>query len=309
MSEVGQHENVTLLTYSELEEVSGSVGNFKVKVRKKARYVDENDRDLLPDPARAQLPAEVAQVVAEVFQIDIDQVKITATTTGKVPNTSATAASTGSDLNGMAAYNAATAIRGRMANVAADHFDVPAEEIVFREGRVHADNRSVSFGELAKMTWAARVQLSEAGYYATPKIHWDPKTLKGRPFFYYTYGAAVAEVAIDTLTGEYKTLRADVLHDVGKSLNPAIDIGQIEGGYVQGAGWLLMEELFWDEAGRLLQPADATAPGQRLAAIDDALRLARQLARQEGIFVGISGGATLAGALAVARRAAPGSTT
>ncbi|MFZ2101480.1 MAG: xanthine dehydrogenase molybdopterin binding subunit [Oricola sp.] len=208
---------------------------------------------------------KVAQVVAEVFQIGIDQVKITATATGKVPNTSATAASTGSDLNGMAAYNAATAIRGRMSNVAATHFDVPADEIVFREGRVHAGNRSVSFGELAKMTWAARVQLSEAGYYATPKIHWDPKTLKGRPFFYYTYGAAVAEVAIDTLTGENRCLRADLLQDCGASLNPAIDLGQIEGAFVQGMGWLTCEELWWDDKGRLrtVGPSTYKIPGSR----------------------------------------------
>ncbi|MCI5073641.1 xanthine dehydrogenase molybdopterin binding subunit [Oricola sp.] len=208
---------------------------------------------------------KVAQVVAEVFQIGIDQVKITATTTGKVPNTSATAASTGSDLNGMAAYNAATAIRGRMANVAAGHFDVAAEEIVFREERVHAGNRSVSFGELAKLTWAARVQLSEAGYYATPKIHWDPKTLKGRPFFYYTYGAAVAEVAVDTLTGESRCLRADLLQDCGASLNPAIDLGQIEGAFVQGMGWLTCEELWWDDKGRLrtVGPSTYKIPGSR----------------------------------------------
>ena len=208
---------------------------------------------------------KVAQVVAEVFQIDIDRVKITATATGKVPNTSATAASTGSDLNGMAAYNAATAIRGRMARVAAEHFNVPDEEIVFREGRVHAGNRSISFGELAKMTWAARVQLSEAGYYATPKIHWDAKTLKGRPFFYFTYGAAVAEVAIDTLTGESRCLRADLLQDCGASLNPAIDLGQIEGAFVQGMGWLTCEELWWDDKGRLrtVGPSTYKIPGSR----------------------------------------------
>ncbi|TCD11297.1 xanthine dehydrogenase molybdopterin binding subunit [Oricola cellulosilytica] len=208
---------------------------------------------------------KVAQVVAEVFQVDIETVKITATATGKVPNTSATAASTGSDINGMAAYNAATAIKGRMTNVAADHLEVPAEEIVFREGRVHAGNRSISFAELAKHTWAARVQLSEAGYYATPKIHWDVKTLKGRPFFYYTYGAAVAEVAIDTLTGESRCLRADLLQDCGASLNPAVDLGQIEGAFVQGMGWLTCEELWWDEKGRLrtIGPSTYKIPGSR----------------------------------------------
>ncbi|MGB8816316.1 MAG: xanthine dehydrogenase molybdopterin binding subunit, partial [Rhizobiaceae bacterium] len=138
---------------------------------------------------------KVAQVVADVFQIEMDAIKITATATGKVPNTSATAASTGSDLNGMAAFNAAMAIRGRMAKVAADHFEVGEDIITFREGRIHANNESVSFGELAKMSWLKRVQLSEAGFYKTPKIHWDGKTMRGRPFYYFSYGAAVAEVA------------------------------------------------------------------------------------------------------------------
>jgi xanthine dehydrogenase large subunit len=208
---------------------------------------------------------KVAQVVAEVFQVDVDTVKITATATGKVPNTSATAASTGSDINGMAAFNAATAIKGRMAKVAAERFEVPVEQIVFREGHVHAGNRSMTFAEIAKLTWAARVQLSEAGYYATPKIHWDPVTMKGRPFFYYTYGAAVAEVAIDTLTGESRCLRADLLQDCGASLNPAIDLGQIEGAFVQGMGWLTCEELWWDDKGRLrtVGPSTYKIPGSR----------------------------------------------
>ncbi len=208
---------------------------------------------------------KVAQVVAEVFQLDINKIKITATHTGKVPNTSPTAASTGSDLNGMAAFKAASAIRDRMLPVAAKHFDVTEDEIIFRENRVHAANRSIAFGELAKMCWAARVSLSEAGHYATPKIHWDAKRLKGRPFFYYTYGAAVAEVAVDTLTGENRCLRADILEDCGTSLNPAIDLGQIEGAFVQGMGWLTCEELWWDKAGRLrtVGPSTYKIPGSR----------------------------------------------
>jgi xanthine dehydrogenase large subunit len=208
---------------------------------------------------------KVAQVVADVFQIDLDQIKITATATGQVPNTSATAASTGSDLNGMAAFNAAFAIRGRMAKVAADHFGVEEKIITFREGRVHANNESISFGELAKMTWLKRVQLSEAGFYATPKIHWDGKAMKGRPFFYFSYGAAVAEVAIDTFTGETRCLRADIVQDVGTPLNPAIDLGQIEGAFVQGMGWLTCEELWWDKEGRLrtVGPSTYKIPGSR----------------------------------------------
>ena len=208
---------------------------------------------------------KVAQVVAEVFGVGVDMVKITATSTSKVPNTSATAASTGSDLNGMAAFKAASAIRTRMTAVAAEHFDAAAAGIVFREGRVHARNESISFGELAKKCWAARVQLSEAGHYATPKIHWDAKTLKGRPFFYFTHGAAVAEVAVDRLTGETRCLRADILQDVGASLNPAIDLGQIEGAFVQGMGWLTCEELWWDDKGRLRTAGPSTykIPGSR----------------------------------------------
>ena len=208
---------------------------------------------------------KVAQVVAEVFQVDLDMVRISSTATGKVPNTSATAASTGSDLNGMAAFKAATAIKARMTRVAAEHFDVEEDVIVYREGRVHAGNESISFGELAKMAWAKRVQLSEAGHYATPKIHWDGKTMRGRPFFYFSYGAAVAEVAVDTLTGETRCLRADILQDVGSPLNPAIDLGQIEGAFVQGMGWVTCEELWWDKAGKLrtVGPSTYKIPGSR----------------------------------------------
>ncbi|MBZ3691358.1 xanthine dehydrogenase molybdopterin binding subunit [Phyllobacterium calauticae] len=208
---------------------------------------------------------KVAQVVAEVFQVELDMVRISSTATGKVPNTSATAASTGSDLNGMAAFKAATAIKARMTAVAAEHFGVQEGTIVYREGRVHADNESISFGELAKMAWLKRVQLSEAGHYATPKIHWDGKAMKGRPFFYFTYGAAVTEVAVDTLTGETRCLRADILQDVGSPLNPAIDLGQIEGAFVQGMGWLTCEELWWDKTGRLrtVGPSTYKIPGSR----------------------------------------------
>ncbi|MGH6760490.1 MAG: xanthine dehydrogenase molybdopterin binding subunit [Phyllobacterium sp.] len=208
---------------------------------------------------------KVAQVVAEVFQVDLDMVKISSTATGKVPNTSATAASTGSDLNGMAAFKAASAIKARLTTVAADHFEVEEEKIIFREGRVHADNESVSFGELAKMAWAKRVQLSEAGHYATPKIHWDGTTMRGRPFFYFTYGAAAAEVAVDTLTGETRCLRVDLLQDVGFPLNPAIDLGQIEGAFIQGMGWVTCEELWWDKDGKLrtVGPSTYKIPGSR----------------------------------------------
>lgn len=208
---------------------------------------------------------KVAQVVAEAFQIPLEWVRITPTSTAKVPNTSATAASTGSDLNGMAALIAAGEIRDRMTDVAARHLDAEREAIAFRDGHVYAGNASLSFPELARLCWAERVSLSAAGHYKTPKIHWDPKRMKGRPFFYFTYGAAVAEVAIDTLTGETRCLRADIVQDLGFPLNPAVDLGQIEGGFVQGMGWLTSEELWWDSEGRLrtVGPSTYKIPGSR----------------------------------------------
>ncbi|HSG96299.1 MAG TPA: xanthine dehydrogenase molybdopterin binding subunit, partial [Afifellaceae bacterium] len=170
---------------------------------------------------------KVAQVVAEEFQIDIDHVKITATTTGKVPNTSATAASSGSDLNGMAARNAARTIKDRLIAFAADAYKVPAEQVVFLPGRVRIGNEEIGFAELVGQAYLGRVSLSSTGFYATPGIHYDRDKARGRPFFYFAYGAAVSEVVIDTLIGENRVLRVDILHDAGKSLNPAVDMGQI----------------------------------------------------------------------------------
>jgi len=182
-----------------------------------------------------------------------------------VPNTSATAASAGSDLNGMAALNATEIIKDRMAGVAAEHFGVDRDVIEFRANRVYAGNESLAFSELAQMTYDERVSLSAAGYYSTPGLHWDAAKLVGNPFYYYTYGAAVAEVVIDTLTGESRVLRADMIQDVGSSLNPAIDLGQIEGAFVQGQGWLTSEELVWDGKGRLMThgPSTYKIPGSR----------------------------------------------
>jgi xanthine dehydrogenase large subunit len=208
---------------------------------------------------------KVAQVVAEVFAIDLDHIRVSATSTAKVPNTSPTAASSGSDLNGMAALNASEQIKARMTAVAADHFAVPAAEVLFDSNRVYAGNRSVSFAELAAMSWEKRVSLSAAGFYRTPKIHWDFATSTGRPFYYFAYGAAAAEVAVDTLTGESRVLRAELLQDCGRSLNPAIDLGQIEGAFVQGMGWLTTEELWWDAEGHLRThgPSTYKIPGSR----------------------------------------------
>jgi xanthine dehydrogenase large subunit len=204
------------------------------------------------------LYTKVAQVVAEAFQVDIDRVKITATSTGKVPNTSATAASSGSDINGMAALAACTTIKARLVDFAAEHWEVPKEQVEFLPGRVRVGNQEIGFADFVNAAYMARVSLSSTGFYKTPKIHWDRAAGKGRPFYYYSYGAAATEVIVDTLTGEYRILRADILHDVGASLNPALDIGQIEGGFVQGAGWLTTEELWWDDKGVLRTHAPST---------------------------------------------------
>lgn len=202
---------------------------------------------------------KVAQVVAEELQIGLDQIRCTASSTEKVPNASATAASSGSDLNGMAALDAARTIKQRLVAFAASHYEVAEHEICFKGGQVQiGTDKSVSFPELAHLAWYHRIPLSATGFYRTPKIHYDPQTMTGRPFYYFAWGAAVSEVLVDTLTGEYKVTQVDILHDVGNSLNPALDIGQIEGGFVQGMGWLTMEELWWDAAGKLRTHAPST---------------------------------------------------
>jgi xanthine dehydrogenase large subunit len=212
---------------------------------------------------------KVAQVVAEVFKVDIDRIRPSATSTAEVPNTSPTAASTGSDLNGWAAYAAADTIKQRMIAFAAEHFGAAEGEIEFADNTVRiakpGSNQVVSFGELARLCYLGRVPLSSTGYYKTPKIHWDGVAMKGRPFFYFSFGAAAVEVAIDTLTGESRVLRADLVQDCGASLNPAIDLGQIEGAFVQGQGWLTCEELWWDKQGRLKTAGPSTykIPGSR----------------------------------------------
>jgi xanthine dehydrogenase large subunit len=204
------------------------------------------------------LNTKVGQVVADVFQIDLDRVKITATTTAKVPNTSATAASSGSDLNGMAAENAALQIKDRLIDFAAEKYSVDRAQVVFEPNCVLVGNRRISFDDFVHEAYVSRVHLSAAGFYKTPEIHWDRAAGKGRPFYYFAYGAAVSEVSVDGLTGEYVVDRVDILHDVGRSLNPAIDKGQIEGAFIQGMGWLTTEELWWDKEGRLRTHAPST---------------------------------------------------
>ena len=206
------------------------------------------------------LNTKVAQVVAHELGLPLARVRCTATDTSKVANTSATAASTGSDLNGKAAQDAARQIRERLAAFAAPRMGAEPDELRFGGGQVRAPNGlAMALEELVTLAYQARVQLWSDGFYATPGLHWDRATLTGRPFYYFAYGAAVSEVLLDTLTGEWKLLRADLLHDVGASLNPAIDIGQIEGGFVQGMGWLTSEELVWHpKTGALLTHAPST---------------------------------------------------
>ncbi|MDP3959108.1 MAG: xanthine dehydrogenase molybdopterin binding subunit [Pseudorhodobacter sp.] len=201
---------------------------------------------------------KVAQVAAWVFGVDVSTVKITATDTGKVPNTSATAASSGSDLNGMAVQAACEELRGRLAEFLAGKHQAKAGEVAFAQGRVRVAGVDMAFAEVVALAYQARVSLSATGFYATPKLEWDRLRGVGRPFYYFAYGAAVTEVVIDSLTGEHRLLRTDILHDSGTSLNPALDIGQIEGGYVQGVGWLTSEELVWDRKGRLTTHAPST---------------------------------------------------
>jgi xanthine dehydrogenase large subunit len=201
---------------------------------------------------------KVAQVAATQFGVSMDMIKITATDTAKVPNTSATAASSGSDLNGMAVKIACETIRQRMSDHLSSLHNCNMSDIQFAQGKVTVKDHVYSFAEAAQLAYQGRVSLSATGFYKTPDIKWDRIAGKGRPFFYFAYGAAVTEVAVDTLTGENRILRADILHDAGASLNPALDVGQIEGGFVQGAGWLTTEELVWDDKGRLKTHAPST---------------------------------------------------
>jgi len=201
---------------------------------------------------------KVAQVAASRFGVPLETVRIMPTDTGKVPNTSATAASSGTDLNGMAVMRACDSVRDRMAEHLAMEHQTRVAEVRFEEGRVYVGGVAYSFADAARKCYEGRVSLSATGFYRTPKVEWDRQRGQGRPFLYFAYGAAVTEVALDTLTGENRILRADILHDAGASLNPAVDIGQVEGGFVQGAGWLTMEELVWDGRGRLLTHAPST---------------------------------------------------
>jgi len=205
---------------------------------------------------------KVAQVVANEFDVDLDTVMVSSTNTEKVPNTSPTAASSGTDLNGKAAQNACITLKGRLVEFACNKWDVKEDAVRFENNHVIIskgdEEIEVTFADFIQQAYAGRVSLSTTGYYKTPKIHYDREKAYGRPFYYYALGAACSEVEIDTLTGEYDVLRTDIIQDVGKSLNPAIDIGQVEGAFVQGMGWLTTEELNWDDSGRIVSNGPAT---------------------------------------------------
>jgi xanthine dehydrogenase large subunit len=209
---------------------------------------------------------KVCQVVAHELGIVLKAVRATATDTSKVANTSATAASTGADLNGKAAQNAAHTIRQRLAEFAVKTYGGDLATVTFSNGIVTVNHQAIAFEELVLKAYLARVQLWSDGFYATPGLHWDPKTMSGNPFSYFAYGASVSEVIVDTLTGEWKLLRADCLYDAGQSLNPAIDIGQVEGAFIQGMGWLTTEELWWNQSGKLMTHAPST---YKIPAISD----------------------------------------
>ena len=212
------------------------------------------------------LHTKVAQVVAHELGVSVHRVRSSATVTDKVANTSATAASIGADLNGKAAEDAARQIKQRLAQFVADQLGARAEDVVFANDTVSVNSHTVAFSDLVQQAYQARVQLWSDGFYATPKLNWDRETLTGRPFYYFAYGAAVSEGVIDTLTREWKLLRADLLHDAGRSINPAIDIGHIEGAFIQGMGWLTLEELWWNDQGQLMTHAPST---YKIPAIND----------------------------------------
>ncbi|HZN48772.1 MAG TPA: xanthine dehydrogenase molybdopterin binding subunit [Ramlibacter sp.] len=204
------------------------------------------------------LHTKVCQIVADELGVPFEKVRITATDTSKIPNASATAASSGTDLNGRAAQFAARQVRQRLAEYVADKQKCRPEQVLFAHGQVSAPDAVMSWEQLLDDAYKSRVQLWSDGFYRTPKIHYDKHTLTGRPFYYFSYGAACTEVAIDTLTGENRVLKVDILHDVGTSINPAIDIGQIEGGFIQGMGWLTTEQLVWNDQGHLATHAPST---------------------------------------------------
>jgi len=208
------------------------------------------------------LHTKIGQIAANEFGLDLDMVEVTATRTDKVPNTSPTAASSGTDLNGKAVQNACITLKARLAECFAKSLGLEdrAGDVLFINEHVVLDEHKITFTELVQQAYFARVSLSSSGFYKTPKLQYNRDTGEGRPFFYFAYGVSMSEVSVDTLTGEYTVDKVNVLHDVGNSLNPAIDIGQIEGAFIQGMGWLTTEDLKWNEAGKLINMATYKIP-------------------------------------------------
>ncbi|MEM7016386.1 MAG: molybdopterin cofactor-binding domain-containing protein, partial [Pseudomonadota bacterium] len=203
------------------------------------------------------LYTKIQQIAAEALGVEAEQIVPCATQTDKVPNGSPTAASSGSDLNGMAVLNACEKLKSRLVGFLQENHDWPVAPVVFADGKIACESLSMDFNEAIKLAYLARVSLSATGFYKTPEIHFDKVAGRGQAFYYFAYGAAVSEVIIDTLTGEYRVLRVDILHDAGASLNPAVDLGQIEGGFIQGMGWLTTEELLWNDDGVLISNSPA----------------------------------------------------
>jgi xanthine dehydrogenase large subunit len=222
------------------------------------------------------LYTKTLQIAADALGVPLSSVRIMPTRTDKVPNTSATAASSGSDLNGAAVKAACETLRARLAESAARHFNCHPDELVFDSGLVHAfsaPEAAVPFARIVAQAYEERVPLFATGYYRTPNIHYDRVKGAGKPFHYYAYGAAVAEVEVDGFTGQYRIRRVDILHDVGDSISPLIDRGQVEGGFMQGVGWLTSEELVWNEAGALATAGASTYKLPTLGECPDEFRV------------------------------------
>ncbi len=201
---------------------------------------------------------KIAQLAANALGLPYSKIKVSSTRTDKVPNTSASAASSTTDLNGAAALNAIFKIKTNLASYVKRKYKIKSDEVIYENGLVKFQGKTFKFNELIKEAYLNRVPLFSSGFYATPKINFNKKTFTGRPFLYFAYGAAVSEVMIDTLTGENKILQVDILHDAGKAVNPAIELGQIEGGFVQGAGWLTIEEVNWKSNGQITTHSPST---------------------------------------------------
>lgn len=237
------------------------------------------------------LHTKMLQVAAQSLGVRLERFRMMHTSTDKVPNTSATAASSGSDLNGQAVKDACETIKTRLAPIAMKLLDLTAsEDLVFENDWIYCrtyPQARISFDEVVKQAYSDRISLSATGYYRTPNIHWNPETGKGRPFYYFAYGAAVSEVEVDGFTGTFKLRQVDIVHDVGESMNPLVDQGQVEGGFVQGMGWLTMEELIWDDQGRFRTYAPSTYKIPTISEIPERFNVhLLERAAQDGVIYG-----------------------